>query len=174
MTFLQLLTAIATLSLGVAAAVLRRRSGAPSPSQATVTLWLAVAAGSLLVVGVVSHTLLRHVVQIAPLLLALGLLAWRPEWGVAAAAPLFGFWLLIMTAIWLFLLGVARLVSGTFTPVEIALTLIIGAACLLGLRTTVRRGTTLAMAAAISTAAAFAVLQFGAMWLSMQPYLAGR
>src|SRR6185503_17523256 len=137
-------------------------------------LWLAVVAASLLVVGVVSHTLVRHGVQTAPLVVALGLLAWRPAWGVTAAAPLFGFWLLIMGAIWLFLLGVARLVSGTFTPVETTLTLIIGAACLLGLGATFRRGTTLAVVATVCTVAAFALLQFAAMWLSMQPYIARR
>ena len=103
--------------------------------------------------------------------MALGLLARRPAWGVSAAAPLFAFWLFIMGAIWLFLLGVARIVSGTFAPTEIALTIIIGVASLLGLRTAHRRGTTLTLQARLGTVTAFAVLQFAAVWLSVQPFV---
>ena len=50
----------------------------------------------------------------------------RPAWGVSAAATLLAFWFLVMGAIWLFLLGVARIFTGTFTTAEIALTVLIG------------------------------------------------
>jgi hypothetical protein len=125
-------------------------------------------------VGIVSHTLLRHVIQIAPLLLALALSLRRSAWSVSAAALLFAFWFLIMGAIWLFLLGVARIVSGTFTPAEITLTVIIGAASLLGLGAAYRRGTTVPIVARLGTVTAFGVLQFAAMWLSAQPFVARR
>jgi hypothetical protein len=181
MSFQQKLMIITALGAILALAVLTRKA-ASTPSRprvasafgGVVALWLAVIAGALIVVGIVSHTLLRHVIQIAPLVMALGLLAWRPAWGVSAAAPLFAFWFFIMGAIWLFLLGVARIVSGTFTPAEVTLTIIIGAASLLGLRTAYRRGTTLAVLARVGTIATFAVLQFAAMWLSAQPFVAGR
>src|SRR4029079_17330273 len=39
------------------------------------------------------------------------------------AMPLLAFWLLIMIAIWLFLLGWARIVTGHFFPTEIAMTI---------------------------------------------------
>lgn len=179
MTFLQKLFIISVLSAILALAVLTPRprpasttstARGPSALGGLVAVWLAVVAVALIVVGIVSQTLLRHLIQIAPLV-ALGLLARRPAWGVSAAAPLFAFWLFIMGAIWLFLLGVARIVSGTFAPTEIALTIIIGVASLLGLRTAHRRGTTLTLQARLGTVTAFAVLQFAAVWLSVQPFV---
>ena len=178
MTFLQKLFIISVLSAILALAVLTPRPASttspargPSALGGLVAVWLAVVAVALIVVGIVSQTLLRHLIQIAPLVVALGLLARRPAWGVSAAAPLFAFWLFIMGAIWLFLLGVARIVSGTFAPTEIALTIIIGVASLLGLRTAHRRGTTLTLQARLGTVTAFAVLQFAAVWLSVQPFV---
>ncbi|MGH9372839.1 MAG: hypothetical protein ACRD15_15045 [Vicinamibacterales bacterium] len=131
--------------------------------------WLAVVAGALVVVGIVSQTLLRHVIQIVPLVVALGLLLRWPALGVTAAAPLLAFWFLIMCAIWLFLLGVARIFTGTFTAAEVTLTVVIGVGCLLGLGSAYRRGSTIPVAPRLGTAAAFAILQFAAMWLSVQP-----
>jgi hypothetical protein len=49
-----------------------------------------------------------------------------------AALPCFLFWLTIMVFIWLFLLGWARIVSGHFFPTEIAMTLVVGLASLVG------------------------------------------
>jgi hypothetical protein len=165
----------------IAVAVLARGAGTTAgPARVTsalggrVATWLAVVAVALFVVGIVSDTLLRHVIQIAPLLAALGLLLRGSSWGVSAAAPLLAFWLLIMGAIWLFLFGVARIVTGTFTPAEITLTMIIGVAAMLGLGTAYRRGTTLSIGARLGTITAFALLQFAAMWLSMQPFAATR
>ncbi len=52
--------------------------------------------------------------------------------------PCFVFWLLLMTAIWFFLLGWARIVSGTFSPTEIAMT-VIGLGRFMVRRTTIRK-----------------------------------
>ena len=134
-----------------------------------VAIWLAVVAAALVAVGIVSHTLIRHAIQIAPLLLALIFMPRRPAWGVSAASPLFAFWLLLMGAIWLFLFGVARIVTGTFTTVEVALTVVIAVASVLGLVTAYRRGTTISMVARLGMIVMFAILQFAAMWLSLQP-----
>ena len=180
MTFQQRLMLITALAAVLAVAVVtRKRVSAPSTAQVTsvfglVATWLAVVAGALIVVGIVSQTLLPHFIQIAPLVVALGLLARRSAWGVSAAAPLFAFWFLIMGAIWLFLLGVARIVSGTFTPAEVTLTVVIGVASLLGLGTAYRHGTTIPIWARLCTIVAFAILQFAAMWLSVQPFVARR
>src|SRR5689334_19644652 len=60
---------------------------------------------ALLLVGVVSGTIIRHVIQVAPVVLAaLIVFAGRP-WSRFAAIAVFLFWLLIMLLIWLFLLG---------------------------------------------------------------------
>ena len=45
-----------------------------------------------------------------------------------SALPIFLFWFVIMFLIWLFLLGMASVFSGTFTPVEVALTVTSGLA----------------------------------------------
>jgi hypothetical protein len=105
---------------------------------------------------------------------ALSLLPRSSDWGVSAAAPLFAFWLLVMGAIWLFLLGVARIVTGTFTTVEVGLTIIIGVASVLGLAAAYRRGSTIPLVPRLGTIAVFAALQFAAMWLSVQPFVARR
>ena len=181
MTFQQRFMIITVLAAVTAAIVLARKP-VPTPSSARVmsqfrglvAAWLAVVAGALLVVGIVSDTLLRHIIQIAPLVVALSLLPRRFDWGVSAAAPLFAFWLFVMGAIWLFLLGVARIVTGTFTPVEVILTVIIGLASLLGLGTAYRHGTAIPILARLGTIVTFAVLQFAAMWFSVQPFVTRR
>ena len=180
MTFQQKLIIITVLAALIGVAVLMRTPASPSPGRVTsrfggiVAAWLAVVAGALVVVGIVSDTFLRHVIQIVPLIVALGLLARQSAWAVSAAAPLFAFWFLVMCAIWLFLLGVARIFTGTFTVAEIILTVVIGVACLCGLGTASRRGPTIPFGARLGTIAAFAVLQFAAMWLSVQPFIARR
>src|SRR5436190_10765630 len=88
---------------------------------------------SLLLVGVVSHTPLRHVVQVAPVAAVLGLAFARPGWARFAAVAVFLFWLFVMVLIWLYLAGIARVVSGHFTGIEVALTLAIGFASAGGL-----------------------------------------
>jgi hypothetical protein len=97
----------------------------------TFSRWIAYSSLAVLValyvVGAVSHGSLRHEVQTLPL--------WFPiVWGFRhrelakwSALPCFMIWLAIMIAIWLFLLGWARILTGHFSPVEIAMTLIVGA-----------------------------------------------
>jgi len=177
MTTLQKLQITAALSVVASLTVLGRQPHAGSPiarfrAMAPASAWLGVVAASLLIVGVVSQTLLRHVVQITPLILALVLLGRWPG-GADAAAPLFAFWLLVMLGIWSFLLGIARIFPGTFTRPEIALTIVIAAASLAGLAATGGRGTTVSTAARFALVVGFGFLQYAAMWISAQP-LVGR
>jgi hypothetical protein len=157
----------------------RSRLGATLPhirllNSDPIAVWLGVVAGALIVVGIVSQTPLRHIIQITPIVVALALLRRRPHVGLAAAAPLFAFWLLMMGAIWLFLLGVARIFTGRFTAAEIILTIVIGIAAFVGLAVSSRRGATLDAVPRLCTIAGFAFLQFAAMWLSVQPFVAQR
>ena len=73
---------------------------------------------ALYVVGFVSQTELRHVVQT--------LARW-------VALPLFLIWLILMSLIWLYLLGWSNVIHGHFSPVEIAMTLIVGISSLAGI-----------------------------------------
>jgi hypothetical protein len=128
---------------------------------------------ALLAVGVVSHLIVRHIIQVTPAAIAAIFVARAGRAARYAALPIFIFWLLIMTAIWLFLLGVARIVSGTFTAAEITLTIVIGFCCLWGIVAVLRRPRAGPLAAIIYFGA-FAVLQFAGLWISMQPAFARR
>jgi hypothetical protein len=181
MTFQQKLLIVAALATLIGLAMITRMPvAAPSPHPAkprflsSVGTYVAVIAVALILVGVVSQTVTRHLVQIAPLVLALALLLRRSVWGVVAAVPLFAFWLLVMGGIWLFLLGVARVFTGAFSPTEITLTLIIGAASVAGLAVAYRQGASIPVVARLGIVIVFAILQFGAMWLSVQPLVARR
>ena len=79
----------------------------------TITLSLLVLVAGLLAVGFISGTVLRHVIQvIVPVVVAV-LTVRRVEWASFAALPVFLFWFAIMTLIWLYLLGLSSIASGT-------------------------------------------------------------
>ena len=129
---------------------------------------------SLLLVGVVSGTLLRHVVQVIPAVFAGILLRLRPAWGRAAAVPIFTFWLVIMGVIWLTLLHIAPLVKGHFTTVEVCLTVAIGVASIAGAAGALRSSPRLAWYQFAVAFILFAGIQFGFMLLSFKPQIANR
>lgn len=129
---------------------------------------------ALLLVGVVSGTIMSHSVQVVPVLVATLVVLLRPSWSGFAAAPVFAFWLFIMLLIWLYLLGLASVVTGRFTPAEIALTVVIGLACSLGLGASLRKISLSGWWGGASVFLMFGALQVGAMWLSLQPAFTGR
>ena len=85
---------------------------------------------ALYIVGLVSNGVLRHIVQTLPLWFPIVVGLRQREIAKWASLPCFIIWLLLMTLIWLYLLGWAKLISGHFTPIEIVLTFVIGAASL--------------------------------------------
>ena len=129
---------------------------------------------SLLLVGVVSGTVLRHVVQVAPIVMAAVLLVRRPAWGAYASFPIFLFWLFIVALIWLFLLGLSRLASGRYTPIEVTSTFLMAAFAIVGLTGVVSVGKPLRLLARVLTVALFAVVPVAAMWLSLLQPIANR
>lgn len=135
-------------------------------------LTLSVVIVSLLLIGLVSGTIVRHTIQIVPGTLALAALLRGREWGVSAALPIFAFWLFIVILIWLFLLGIARIARGHFSPAEIVLTVAIGVACFWGL---IGSGLgRIGWPARVAAMAFFLGLQIATMWLSVQPSFARR
>lgn len=124
---------------------------------------------ALYLVGAVSNGVLRHIVQTVPLWLPIWL-GWRKrESAKWAAIPCFAIWLLLMALIWLFLLGWVKVMSGHFTPIEIGLTLVIGAATTVGLISALRWRTGIGWTQGIATALLSAVLQLAALRLSFLP-----
>lgn len=77
-----------------------------------------------------------------------------------------------MTCIWLFLLGWARVLTGHFTPIEIAMTLVVGIACAIGLGVCFRMPTTVSRGRALGAAAVLGLLQLIALRVSLIPYIA--
>ena len=131
---------------------------------------------ALYVVGAVSVPpgSLRHEIQTLPL--------WFPivfgfqgrsiaKW---MALPLLIFWLTIMTLIWLFQLGIANVVSGHFFPTEIAMTIAVGVASMVGLASTARWRTSVRPVTAILIFLVFAASQIAAFRISLIPYIARR
>ena len=98
-----------------------------------VAICLAGIAVALVLVGAVSHTIPRHLVQIVPLVLGVGLVLGRKPSASYAAVGLCAFWAVIMGLIWLYLLGLSGVVSGTYSAVEIALTVVIAVFSVLGI-----------------------------------------
>ena len=146
---------------------------AARPFPTVVAVSLASVATSLLAVGVVSGTLSTHLVQIAPLLMVLALLMGMPNAGQPAAQAVLSFWLTTMAGIWLFLLGLSRFLTGTFSTAEVLLTVVIGMACAAGLAANARAGR-LSVIKKVSIIAVAAGLQSLALWLSYQPIIIGR
>jgi len=127
---------------------------------------------ALYIVGAVSNGSLRHEVQTLPLWAPIVLgFRQRPaaKW---AAVPCFIIWITLMTFIWLFLLGWARILSGHFSPAEIVLTLIVGAASVTGLSVSFRWPTNLSWSKGLATATLLAVLQLAALRIGFIPYVA--
>lgn len=91
----------------------------------------AVATTALIVVGVVSGEIARHVLQTLPLwpAIILGLTdSPKARW---ASLP-FLFWLVIMLLIWAYLLHFSNIAAGTYSPIEIAMTVVVVLAAVAG------------------------------------------
>jgi hypothetical protein len=129
---------------------------------------------ALLVVGVVSGTLLRHIVQILPIVLALVVLQRRAPWGAYAALPIFLFWTGIAILIWLFLLGLSRIANGRYTPTEIVMTFVMAVSSVAGTVWSVKLGRPLAAGGRVAAVLLFAGLQVAAMWVSFLRSIASR
>jgi hypothetical protein len=93
---------------------------------------LAIIVSLVLGVGLVSHGVLRHIVQTLPLWFSVIFGFRRSHTAGWLALPSFIFWFVLMVIIWLYLLGIARIITGTFSPIEIAMTIIVAAASLIG------------------------------------------
>jgi predicted Co/Zn/Cd cation transporter (cation efflux family) len=129
---------------------------------------------ALLVVGVVSGTLLRHIVQVAPIAAAAAMVNRRPQVAAYAALPIFLFWTLICILIWLFLLGLSRIANGHYTPIEVASTFVMATCCGVGVVGGMRLGRPLPVLRRLLVFTLFLALQFGFMLMSFLQPIANR
>lgn len=129
---------------------------------------------ALMLVGAVSGTVLRHMTQILPICVALGVVSRRPEWGAYAALPLFLFWTLIVVLIWLFLLGFSRIADGQYTVVEVVSTFLMVIFAGVGAVRSLQLGRALPTVPRVLMFLLFAAMQLGAMRLSFLSSIANR
>ena len=107
----------------------------------TVSLCLVGVALTLVLIGVIGGTPLRHLIQVLPIALALRLLTRSPGFlGAYAAVALFLHWMLAMVLIWLFLLGLSDFAQGQYAPFEVVLTMLVAFFCSVGILRGVRAG----------------------------------
>jgi cation transport ATPase len=129
---------------------------------------------ALWIVGVASGEILRHLIQTLPIWIGVIQGFRNSQWTKSAALPFFIFWLAIMTLIWLFLLRWSRIARGHYSPTEIAMTIVIGAAAFLGIVFCARMKTQIKF---IQSAAIFvftALAQYVAMYVSLLPQFRSR
>ena len=110
---------------------------------------------------------MRHVVQVVPVLLVLGLMLRRPVTGAYAGAPIFIFWALIMALIWLYLLGLS-VVEGSYSAIEIVLTVVIASCCVWGIASSLRVGRPHSLFHLAGTFTLFLALQVAFMAVSFE------
>ena len=136
----------------------------------SVVVILALVAG----VGGATGLVWRHVIQTLPLWFAIVLGFRRSAATGWIALPCFLFWIALMVFIWLYLLGVARIVSGHFAPIEVVMTIIVGVASLIGIASFVRFKSRVRPWLAIVFFLLFAAAQWGCFLLSITPRFATR
>lgn len=125
---------------------------------------------ALYVVGAVSHGSLRHEVQTLALWVPIVGGFNRREFARWCGLPCFLFWLVVMVLIWLFLLGIAHVFSGHFSPTEIAMTIVVGVASAVGTVLSLVRARWSWSGAGL--AVLFAALQVALMRISFLPAIA--
>ena len=135
---------------------------------------LAVILALVVGVGLASGLVIRHVVQTVPMWLGV-VIGFRGSPAVKwLGLPLFIFWLLLMALIWLFLLGLPSPLSGHFSPVEIAMTIVVGAASVAGIRAALRISPAMSIAAGAALFVGAATLQAICFRVSLLPAIAHR
>jgi hypothetical protein len=87
---------------------------------------------------------------------------------------MFLFWVAVMVLIWLFILGWARVISGHFSPIEVAMTIVIGAASVAGIGAVARTPAGASKLRAVGLFLLGAALQFAAFRASLLPGIATR
>jgi hypothetical protein len=144
-----------------------------APRSGLLSVCLFGLATALMVVGIESGLVIRHIVQIVPIVGALAVSLRQPRWAAYAAIPMFAIWLLVSGLIWSFLLGISRVLTGEFTPVEIACTIVMGASGLLGITASLVAARPF-QARHLATVLLGFALQVAAVVISVQPAIAAR
>ncbi len=131
-----------------------------------------VAIAALLVVGVVAHEIVRHLLQSSPFWIGAMLGLRRSGLAKWAALPLMLFWLLISILIWLYLLKISNIVKGSYTPIEVSMTVILAGSAVATFWAMIVSKSRTPWWAALATVALAAAFQFVVFNLSLRPQIA--
>jgi hypothetical protein len=129
---------------------------------------------ALWIVGVASGEIVRHLIQTLPIWLGVILGFRNSGWVKSAVLPFFIFWLGIMALIWLYLLGVSRIITGHYSSTEIAMTIVVGLAALLGITVCVQMKTRIKPIQAVAVFVLTSLAQYAAMYVSLMPRFRSR
>ena len=130
----------------------------------TVRLCLIGVAIALFLVGVISGTPVRSLVQLLPIALALQLASRAPGYlGAYGAVAICMFWMSTTVLIWLVLLGVSEVPRGHYPPAVVALTGPVAFFSSVGIVRGIKAGRYLARSRKIATLLLFGTLQTLAM-----------
>jgi len=141
--------------------------------QARTIAWCAlILIAALIVVGIVSNGVLRHIVQIAPAWIVVALGMGNANLAKWAGPPVFAVWLIIMALIWLYLLGIARVITGHFSPIEVGMTVIVGGTSIWGIVNCLRLKNSTGFSTALIVLFLMTAAQVVAIILSTQPAIA--
>src|SRR5690349_8065290 len=116
--------------------------------------------GALLVIGLVAHEVGRHLLQATPAIICLLAAAFGVRAVKWAAAAVYAFWALVSALIWLFLLHIANVAHGHYSPAEIAMTFVLAGAGLFGVASSWRQSSGVGAMARIAIFVVFLAAQF--------------
>ena len=126
------------------------------------------------VVGAMNHGMLRPTVQTLPLWVPIVLGFRGSEFAKWSALPCLILWLATMMLIWLFGVAWVYVALGQFSPADLVMTLIVGAASVGGFFVALRWRTAVRPFSAGTVALSFVALQFLTLWVSLSPSIARR
>jgi hypothetical protein len=129
---------------------------------------------ALYVVGAMNHGVLRPIVQTLPLWVPIVLAFRGSEFAKWSALPCLIIWLASMILIWLFGVAWVYVALGRFSLIDIAMTVIVGAASAGGFLAALRWRTAVRPFSAGAVALSFGALQFLTLWVSLSLSIARR
>jgi len=129
---------------------------------------------AVLLVGALRHGVPRNALQTLPLWVPIVLGLRGSEFAKWSALPCLIIWLAAMVIVWLLLFSWGYILSWHFSPTEIGMTIIVGAASAVGIGVALHWRTSVRPFSAGAVVLLLGALQFWALWVSLSPGLAHR
>jgi hypothetical protein len=151
-----------------------QETGSPSEPVWIAVCCLAIILALVVGVGVASGLFLHHLVQTLPLWVGVGLGFGRSRAAGWIGLPLFLFWLVVMVIVWLYLFGIVHFINGHFSTLEIAVTIVVAVASVVGIAMFWRLKSALSMASGAALFIVFGLIQWVCFRAGFLPAIALR